>query len=164
MMPLYTEFQFDVVPMPVAAFIGERVEYHCVAPCAGIFWFINDTIAGADHNIAVSTWTRTRSDNEPGEESTLWIIASVYANNSAIKCCVEDRSVGFETHSAPAYLTVQGILLQCTKPELNVHLFKLECKYSHATKLKVVTVKSLFLQRHRGYTNDTIVILSVRSF
>ena len=107
---LQLDFQFDVVPTSVTAFARERVEYYCVAPCAGIFWLINDTIAGADHNIAVSTWTRARSDSEPGEESTLWITASVYANNSAIKCGVEDRSIGFETHSTPAYLTVQGTL------------------------------------------------------
>ena len=94
----------------MVAFIGERVQYRCVAPCADIFWLINGTIAGADHNTVVRTWTRPRSDGEPGEESSLWITASVYANNSAIKCCVEDRRIGFETHSSPAYLTVQGIL------------------------------------------------------
>ena len=108
-----TEFQFDVIPTSVVAFIGERVEYYCVAPCSGIFWLTNDAIAGADHNIVVSTWTRPRSDGEPGEESTLWITASVHANNSVIKCCVEDRSSGFETHSSPAYLTVQGIHTVC---------------------------------------------------
>ena len=105
----FAEFQFDVVPSSVVAFIGERVEYRCVAPCAGIFWIINDTIAGADHNIVVSTWTRPRNDREPGEESTLWITASAYANNSAIKCCVENRRIGLETHSSQAYLTVQGM-------------------------------------------------------
>lgn len=94
----------------MVAFIGDRVEYHCVAPCAGIFWLINGTIAGADHNIVANIWTRQRSDREPGEQSTLSITASFYANNSAIKCCIEDRSIAFETHSSPAYLTVQGIL------------------------------------------------------
>ena len=106
---LRLEFQFDVIPTSVVAFIGERVDYHCLAPCAGVFWLINGLTAGADYNIVVSTWTRPRSDRKPGEESTLWITASLYANNSAIKCCVEDREIGFETHSSPAYLTVQGM-------------------------------------------------------
>lgn len=84
------EFQFDIIPTSVVAFIGERVEYHYLVPCAGVFWLINGLTAGADYNIVVSTWTRPRSERKPGEESTLWITASLYANNSAIKCCVED--------------------------------------------------------------------------
>ena len=94
----------------MVAFIGDRVEYRCVAPCTGIFWLINGTVPGADHKIVANTWTRSRSDGAPGEQSTLWITASIHANNSAIKCCVEDRSIAFETHSSPAYLTAQGIL------------------------------------------------------
>ena len=108
---LWSEFQFDVIPTSVVAFTGERAEYHCVAPCAGVFWLINGLIAGADNNIVVTTQTNPRSDRAPGEESTLKITASVYANNSAIKCCVENRDIGFETHSSPAYLTVQGIYI-----------------------------------------------------
>lgn len=96
----------------MVAFIGDRVEYHCVAPCTGIFWLINGTAPGAlaAHKIVANTWTRSRSDGAPGEQSTLWITASIHANNSAIKCCVEDRRIAFETHSSPAYLTAQGIL------------------------------------------------------
>jgi hypothetical protein len=108
---LLAEFQFDVVPASVVAFLGERVEYRCVAPCAGIFWLINATVAVADRNLDAAIWSRPRSDGAPGEESTLRITASVYANNSAIKCCIEDRSIAFETHSSPAYLIVQGILV-----------------------------------------------------
>ena len=108
---MQAEFQFDVVPTSLVAFTGEIVEYHCVVPCAGIFWLINGSIAGADNNLITSI---RRSNREPGEESTLRITASAYANNSAIKCCVEDRVTGFETHSSPAYLTVQGIYIACT--------------------------------------------------
>ena len=97
-----------MTPSSVTTFVGERAEFHCVAPCNGILWLINNRIAGAAQNIVTGSWTRQRVNGEPGEESTLWITATVHANNSIIECGIEDRSIKFETLSSPAYLIVQG--------------------------------------------------------
>ena len=153
----FAEFQFDVVPASVVAFIGERVEYHCVAPCAGIFWLINDAIAGADRNIVVSTWTRPRNDREPGEESTLWITASAYANNSAIKCCVEDRRIGLETHSSQAYLTVQG-MPHCMCTSCNIILLLCHSYYKSA----IISSQCCYITYPLDFTRKCKIVLHLK--
>ena len=93
----------------MTTFDGHMAEFHCIAPCSSIFWLINDLIAQAVRNIATTTETVPRTDGQAGQESTLWITATVHANNSVIKCGIEDTITNFETYSSPALLTVQGI-------------------------------------------------------
>lgn len=94
----------------MTAFDGYTAEFHCIAPCSGIFWVINDLIAQAVRNIATKTETGPRTDGQPGQKSTLWITATVHANNSIIKCGIEDRRTNFDTYSSPAHLTIQGTI------------------------------------------------------
>ena len=82
--------------------------FHCVARCEGVIWLINDTIAGVFSELTTSTETHFRLS---GEESLLSITATVSANNSIIKCAVEDWNNNLERQSTPgALLQVQGKL------------------------------------------------------
>lgn len=118
-----TDFQFDVEPSSVTTFDGHTAEFHCIAPCSGILWLINDLIAQAVRNIATRTETVPRTDGQAGQESTLWITANVHANNSVIKCGIEDTVTNFETYSSPAHLTIQGTHVNSNESNISSFIY-----------------------------------------
>ena len=108
-----SQLRFDLLPSPVNSYLGDVAEFRCVSRCYDIVWHINDTIAGAVRIVHTQTYTRKRSDGEPGQESTLWISATASANNSIIKCTVRDLDTNSEILIASdgVLLKVQGIKL-----------------------------------------------------
>ena len=105
---ILSETEIHVFPPSITTFIGQKAEFHCTAPNNGISWFINDTIAGAIQSIGTRTRFMARQDGNPGEESVLVITATTLANNSVIKCSVQDRN-GTNIYSFGAQLIIQGI-------------------------------------------------------
>ena len=95
----------------MTTFIGEEVEFRCIAPFNGISWFINDTNVIDVHFIQkIRRLFTARQDGNPGEESMLVITTNLLANNSVIKCSVRDRS-GTRIYSSEAQLRSQGIIM-----------------------------------------------------
>ena len=102
----------------MTAFIGEEVEFRCIAPYNGISWFINDTNVIAVQLIRTRRRFIDRLDGNPGEESVLAITTNALANNSAITCSIQDARNGIRIHSSEAHLRVQGIPIMTLAEEV----------------------------------------------
>lgn len=98
-----------ILPSSITTFIGEDAEFRCIAPFNGISWFINDVNVITVQTIQASRRFTPRQDGKPGEESVLVITTTAFANNSAIKCSVQDES-GTSVYSSEAQLRIQGII------------------------------------------------------